>query len=127
MAVTNPRSTAPVEVQLQEMIARQLGAAVGEVHASARLAEDLGADSLDLVELVLAMEERFEIEIPDEDAVRLETVADAVRYVEEHRPLPLPLPRPGAGATRPSRRRAPSGPAAAPRPRRRSGGGSAWY
>ena len=125
MAVTNPRSTAPVEVQLQEMIARQLGAAVGEVHASARLAEDLGADSLDLVELVLAMEERFEIEIPDEDAVRLETVADAVRYVEEHRPLPLP--RPGAGATRPSRRRAPSGPAAAPRPRRRSGGGSAWY
>jgi acyl carrier protein len=124
MAVTNPRPTAPVEVQLQEMIARQLGVAVAEIHASARLAEDLGANSLDLVELVLAMEERFEIEIPDEDAVRLETVADAIRYLEEHRPLPPP----GEGATRPFPRRAPSGPAAAPCPRRRSGGGgSAWY
>jgi acyl carrier protein len=122
MAVTNPHPTAPVEVQLQEMIARQLGAALGAIHASARLFEDLGANSLDLVELVLAMEERFEIEIPDEDAVRLETVADAIRYVEEHRPLPSPV----AGPTRPARRRAPSGPAAAPRPKGRSGDGSAW-
>ena len=123
MDVTNPRPTAPAEVQLQEMIARQLGVAVGEIQASARLAEDLGADSLDLVELVLAMEERFGIEIPDEDAVRLETVADAIRYVEEHRPLPPP----GPGLIRPPRGRDPSGPPAAPRPRRRSGGGSAWY
>ena len=124
MAVTNPRPTASVEVQLQEMSAGQLGVHLGEIHSSARLAEDLGADSLDLVELVLAMEERFEIEIPDEDAVRLETVADAIRYVEEHRPLPPP----GPGPTRPSSRgRDPLGPPAAPRPRRRSGGGSAWY
>ena len=123
MAVTNPRPTASVEVQLQEMIAGQLGVHLGEIHSSARLAEDLGADSLDLVELVLAMEERFGIEIPDEDAVRLETVADAIRYVEEHSPLPPPEARP----TRPSRGRASSGPAAAPRARRRSGGGSAWY
>lgn len=66
---------------VQEIVASQLGADISTVKPEASFANDLGADSLDTVELVMALEEKFEIEIPDEDAEKIATVQDAVNYI----------------------------------------------
>ena len=69
--------------KIKSIIAEQLGVKAEEVTDSAKFVEDLGADSLDTVELVMALEEEFGIEIPDEDAEKLATVGDALKYIEE--------------------------------------------
>lgn len=69
--------------KIKSIIAEQLGVKVEEVTDEAKFVEDLGADSLDTVELVMALEEEFGIEIPDEDAEKLTTVGEAMKYIEE--------------------------------------------
>lgn len=69
--------------KVKSIIAEQLGVKVEEVTPQASFIDDLGADSLDTVELVMALEEEFGIEIPDEDAEKMSTVADAIKYIEE--------------------------------------------
>ncbi len=69
--------------QVKEIIIEQLGVDEGQVKPEASFIDDLGADSLDTVELVMAFEEKFDIEIPDEDAEKMRTVGDAVKYLEE--------------------------------------------
>ncbi len=69
--------------KVRQIIADQLGVKKEEVTDNAKFVDDLGADSLDTVELVMALEEEFGIEIPDEDAEKLATVGDALRYIEE--------------------------------------------
>jgi len=69
--------------KIRQIIAEQLGVKKEEVTDNAKFVDDLGADSLDTVELVMALEEEFGIEIPDEDAEKLATVGDALRYIEE--------------------------------------------
>lgn len=73
-----------IEAKIKEIIAEQLGIRESEIQAQANFLEDLGADSLDIVELIMAMEEEFDLEIPDEEAERILTVSDAVNYVVEH-------------------------------------------
>ncbi|GAB2712961.1 acyl carrier protein [Kitasatospora kifunensis] len=73
-----------VEEKVKAIIVEQLGIDEGEVTASASFVDDLGADSLDTVELVMAFEETFDIEIPDEDAEKIRTVKDAVEYIDKH-------------------------------------------
>ena len=68
--------------QVQEIVASQLGVEEAEVKPEASFANDLGADSLDTVELVVALEEKFGVEIPDEDAEKIATVQDAVDYID---------------------------------------------
>ena len=75
-------STAGVKEKVKQIIAEQLGVDESEVTPTASFVDDLGADSLDTVELVMAFEEGFEIEIPDEDAEKIQTVQDAITYVE---------------------------------------------
>ncbi len=70
--------------KVKQIIAEQLGVDEGEVTPSASFVDDLGADSLDQVELVMALEEAFGVEIPDEDAEKLRTVQDALDYIEKH-------------------------------------------
>jgi acyl carrier protein len=70
--------------RVREIIMEQLGVGADQVTADARFIDDLGADSLDTVELVMALEEEFNIEIPDEDAEKIATVGDAVKYLQEH-------------------------------------------
>jgi acyl carrier protein len=72
-----------VEEKVKSIIAEQLGVKPEEVTQGASFIDDLGADSLDTVELVMALEEEFGIEIPDEDAEKMTTVGDAVKYIEE--------------------------------------------
>ena len=74
----------PVDERVKEIICEQLGVEEEEVNPNAKFIEDLGADSLDTVELVMAFEEEFEIEIPDEDAEKIVTVADAITYIKEN-------------------------------------------
>ncbi len=69
--------------KVKKVVAEQLDVSEEEVTPEASFVEDLGADSLDVVELVMALEEEFDIEIPDEDAEKIATVADAVRYIDE--------------------------------------------
>ena len=69
--------------KIRQIIADQLGVKKEEVTDSAKFVDDLGADSLDTVELVMALEEEFGVEIPDEDAEKLATVGDALKYIEE--------------------------------------------
>lgn len=71
------------EAKVKEIIINELGVESEKVTMDASFVEDLGADSLDTVELVMAFEEEFGIEIPDEDAEKLQTVGDAVKYLEE--------------------------------------------
>ena len=71
-----------IEQRVQAIIVEQLGVDENEVTESASFIDDLGADSLDTVELVMAFEEEFEIEIPDEDAEEITTVVDAVKYIK---------------------------------------------
>ena len=70
--------------RLIEIIATQLGADEDNVTPDASFMEDLGADSLDIVELVMALEEEFDIEIPDSDAEKIQTVQEAISYLDEH-------------------------------------------
>ena len=72
-----------VEDRIRKIIAEQLDVQAGEVVLEASFTDDLGADSLDLVELVMGMEEEFGIEISDEEAERIQTVQDAINFVEE--------------------------------------------
>ncbi len=71
-----------VEQKVKQIIVEQLGVDEGQVDGSASFVDDLGADSLDIVELVMAFEEAFELDIPDEDAEKIGTVKDAVDYIE---------------------------------------------
>ena len=75
---------ASVDERVKQIIVEQLGVDEAEVTPSASFVDDLGADSLDTVELVMAFEEAFELEIPDEDAEKIRTVQDAVTYIEQH-------------------------------------------
>ena len=70
--------------KVKEIIANELGVEIEKVTDEASFVEDLGADSLDTVELVMAFEEEFAIEIPDEDAEKMQTVGDAIRYLSEN-------------------------------------------
>ncbi len=72
-----------VEDKIKEIIVEQLGVAAEEVVPEASFIDDLGADSLDIVELVMAIEEEFGLEIPDEDAERIQNIGDVISYVEE--------------------------------------------
>ncbi len=72
------------EDKVKQIIVEQLGVDEGEVTSSASFVDDLGADSLDTVELVMAFEEAFDIEIPDEQAEKIKTVKDAVDYIEKN-------------------------------------------
>src|SRR5215468_11187893 len=75
-----------VEEKVKRIIVEQLGVDEAEVTPTASFIDDLGADSLDTVELVMALEEGFSIEIPDEDAEKITTVKDAINYIEAHLP-----------------------------------------
>jgi acyl carrier protein len=72
-----------IEERVKKIIAEQLGVEDEEVNPESRFVEDLGADSLDTVELVMALEEEFGIEIPDEDAEKIATVQNAIDYISE--------------------------------------------
>jgi acyl carrier protein len=73
-----------VQDKIKQIIVDELGVDEAEVTENARFIEDLGADSLDLVELVMRFEEEFDIETPDEDAEKIQSVRDAYAYVEQH-------------------------------------------
>jgi acyl carrier protein len=73
-----------IEDKVRAIIVEQLDANADEVVPEALFVEDLGADSLDLVELVMQMEDEFDVEIPDEDAENIRTVQDAINYVQQH-------------------------------------------
>jgi acyl carrier protein len=73
-----------VETRVKEIIVEQLGVNENEVTPEAKFVDDLGADSLDLVELVMALEEEYNIEISDEDAEKILTVGDAMEYIKSH-------------------------------------------
>ncbi len=77
-----------VEQQVKAIVAEQLGVKPEQVTSEASFVDDLGADSLDTVELVMALEEEFEIEIPDEDAEKITTVQQAIDYINERRTRP---------------------------------------
>jgi len=70
--------------RVKEIVAEQLGVEEAQVLIESSFMDDLGADSLDTVELVMALEEEFDIEIPDEDAEKIQTVNDAIEYITEH-------------------------------------------
>ena len=72
-----------LDERVSEIIVEQLGVSTEEIIPEASFIDDLGADSLDIVELVMAMEEAFDLEIPDEDAERIQTIGDAMAYVKE--------------------------------------------
>ena len=72
-----------IQQKVTDLIVDQLGVDADSVTESAHFIDDLGADSLDTVELVMAFEEEFDIEIPDEDAEKLETVGDAIKYLND--------------------------------------------
>lgn len=72
-----------VEERVKEIIVEQLGVDAGQVSENAKFVEDLGADSLDTVELVMALEEEFSLEIPDEDAEKITSVGDAIKYINQ--------------------------------------------
>ena len=73
-----------IEQRVKEIIVEQLGVSEGEVKPEAKFVDDLGADSLDLVELVMALEEEYNMEISDEDAEKILTVGDAIEYIKSH-------------------------------------------
>ncbi|WKZ57334.1 MAG: acyl carrier protein [Bdellovibrionota bacterium] len=74
-------STEEITERIKSIIVEQLGVSMEEVTPEASFIEDLGADSLDIVELIMALEEEYEMEIPDEDAEKIQTVQDVINYV----------------------------------------------
>jgi len=72
-----------IDDKVKEIISKQLGVDIAEVKPEASFVEDLGADSLDTVELVMAFEEAFDVEIPDEDAEKIAKVQDAISYIKQ--------------------------------------------
>jgi acyl carrier protein len=72
------------EDKVKEIIAKELEVGVQQLTPEAKFIEDLGADSLDIVELVMALEEEFQLDIPDEDAEKMKTVGDAMNYLKSH-------------------------------------------
>lgn len=74
---------AEIGQRVKSIIAEQLGVKLEDVTDSASFVDDLGADSLDTVELVMALEEEFGVEVPDEDAEKMTSVGEAIRYIEE--------------------------------------------
>ena len=72
-----------VEQKVKQIIVEQLGVDESQVDMNASFVDDLGADSLDIVELVMAFEEEFSVEVPDEDAEKLQTVGDVINYIKE--------------------------------------------
>jgi acyl carrier protein len=78
-------ATSTIEAKVKSIIADQLGVGEDEIKAESSFIEDLGADSLDIVELVMAMEEEFEVEIPDEEAENIKSVGDAINYINTHK------------------------------------------
>lgn len=75
----------PVQDKVRLIVREQLGLSEEEIADDAAFIEDLGADSLDIVELIMAMEEEFDMEIPDDDAERIITVQDAIDYIEKRK------------------------------------------
>ena len=73
-----------MEEKVKKIVAEKLSVEADEVVPEASFVDDLGADSLDLVELIMAMEETFDIEIPDEEAEKIQTVQDAMNYIKAH-------------------------------------------
>jgi acyl carrier protein len=73
-----------VDEKVKQIVVEQLGVEESEVTPKASFVDDLGADSLDQVELVMAFEEAFDVEIPDEDAEKIRTVQDAIDYIDKH-------------------------------------------
>jgi len=73
-----------IEKRVKEIVVEQLGVNESEVNPEAKFVDDLGADSLDLVELVMALEEEYNMEISDEDAEKILTVGDAIEYIKSH-------------------------------------------
>ena len=73
-----------VEQRVKKIVAEQLGVNEAEIKNESSFVDDLGADSLDTVELVMAFEEEFDLEIPDEDAEKITTVGDAISYIKEN-------------------------------------------
>mgnify|MGYP001125230758 FL=1 len=78
-------ATSAIEAKVKSIIADQLGVGEDEIKPESSFIEDLGADSLDIVELVMALEEEFEVEIPDEEAENIKTVGDAINYINTHK------------------------------------------
>jgi acyl carrier protein len=78
-------SATNIEAKVKSIIADQLGVGEDEIKLESSFIEDLGADSLDIVELVMAMEEEFEVEIPDEEAENIKSVGDAINYINSHK------------------------------------------
>ena len=74
----------PIDQRVKDIIVEQLGVKPDQVTPEAKFVEDLGADSLDIVELIMALEEEFGIEVPDEQAEKLLTVGDVTNYIEEN-------------------------------------------
>ncbi len=74
----------PVEKKVTEIVSEQLGVSGDEIKMETSFVNDLGADSLDTVELVMEFEDEFDINIPDEDAEKIQTVGEAVKYIKEH-------------------------------------------
>jgi len=74
-----------IEQKVKDIIVEQLGVDAGEVKPEASFVNDLGADSLDTVELVMALEESFDMEIPDEEAEKIQTVGQAIDYIKTHK------------------------------------------
>ncbi len=77
--------SADVEQKVKDIIVEQLGVDAAQVTPEAKFVDDLSADSLDTVELVMALEEEFSIEIPDEDAEKIASVGDAINYIKGHK------------------------------------------
>jgi len=73
-----------IETDVKEIIVEQLGVEETQVTEGAKFVDDLGADSLDTVELVMALEEKFNMEIPDQDAEKIIAVGDAINYIKDH-------------------------------------------
>jgi acyl carrier protein len=73
-----------IEAKVKEIIVEQLGVDASQVTVEASFVDDLGADSLDTVELVMALEDKFDIEIPDEDAEKIASVGDAIEYLKKN-------------------------------------------
>jgi acyl carrier protein len=82
----NEEQEKPIEKKVEEIIVEQLGVNPEQVTPQASFIEDLGADSLDIVELVMAFEEEFSVEVPDEEAEKLHTVDDVVKYIKDKSP-----------------------------------------